>query len=58
MDDSQIVEQIFIDHNLKNSIKVDSTSCGYFFLLQKNIDWYVFVIISRLSCIILALLLI
>ena len=42
INDSPIVKQIFIDYNLKKSIKVDSTfylSCGYYFLLQKNIDY-------------------
>ena len=40
IDDSPIVNIFFIDYNLKKLIKVDSTcylSCGYFFLLQKNI---------------------
>ena len=42
INDSPIVKQIFIDYNLKKSIKVDSTcylSCGVFFLLQKYTDY-------------------
>ena len=39
IDDSPIVKQIFIDYNLKKSIKVYLTcylSCGYFFAAEKH----------------------
>ena len=53
----ELVRKNLIDYNLKKSIKVDSTcySSLDFFLLQKHIDYWVFVVISQLSCIILAL---